>query len=105
MASNIGDIICFADESRPWLQANNVQRKNAEVTREQILDANEQHQSANRNALAQIFGCSEQKSQPRLERTTYVRAQKFYQHEVHRLVAGALGGRSSPLTVRRKDLA
>ena len=56
MAVKIGDIICFAEESTPWLQADNVQRKTVEVTREQILDAKEQHPSANRNALAQIFG-------------------------------------------------
>ena len=67
VAVNIGDIICFTDESMPRYQADNICRKKVAVTREQILETKKKHPSANRHELARLLGCSEQTVQRRLE--------------------------------------
>lgn len=67
MAINIADILCFADESMPRFQANNVNGKKSSVTREQILAVLEKYPDANRYKLAAILGCSEQTIQRRME--------------------------------------
>ncbi len=67
MAVNIGDILCFPDESMPRFQANNVRRKKIPVTREQIIDLQKQYPEAKRVDLAKMLGCSEQTIQRRLE--------------------------------------
>ena len=67
MAVNIGDILCFSDPGMPRFQADNVRRKKAAVTREDILGAMRLHPEANRHKLAKILGCSEQTIQRRLE--------------------------------------
>lgn len=67
VAVNIGDIICFVDEAMPRFQADNIRRKKVQVTREQILEAKNEHPSANRYELASLLGCSEQTIQRRLE--------------------------------------
>lgn len=67
MAVNIGDILCFPDESMPRFQADNVRRKKVAVTKEQILETKQKHPDANRHDLAKLLGCSEQTIQRRLE--------------------------------------
>ena len=67
MAVNIGDILCFADETMPRFQANNVRRKKSPVTREQIIALQSRHPGARRRELADMLGCSEQTIQRRLE--------------------------------------
>ncbi len=67
MAVNIGDILCFPDESIPRFQADNVRGKKAPVTREDVLSAKSQNPGANRHQLALLLGCSEQTVQRRLE--------------------------------------
>ena len=67
MAVNIGDILCFPDESMPRFQANNIRRKKIPVTREQIINLQEQYPEAKRVDLAKMLGCSEQTIQRRLE--------------------------------------
>ena len=66
MAINIGDILCFADETMPRFAANNTQ-KPSPVTRAMVLAAREAHPSASRYELAAILGCSEQTIQRREE--------------------------------------
>lgn len=67
MVVNIGDILCFEDETLPKFQANNVRGKRSPVTYEQVLAARADHPSANRHELAEMLGCSEQTVQRRLE--------------------------------------
>ncbi len=67
MAVNIGDILCFPDESMPRYQANNIRGKVNSVTREQVLEARRRHPDANRKELGRLLGCSEQTVQRRLE--------------------------------------
>ena len=67
MAVNIGDILCFPDESMPRFQANNIRRKKIPVTRKQIIDLQKQYPEAKRVDLAKMLGCSEQTIQRRLE--------------------------------------
>ena len=67
MAVNIGDILCFPDETMPRFQANNVRRKKSPVTREQITRLMKEYPNAKRKDLANILGCSEQTIQRRLE--------------------------------------
>lgn len=67
MAVNIGDILCFQDESMPRYQADNVRRKKSPVTREQIIKLKQQFPNARRTDLARMLGCSEQTIQRRLE--------------------------------------
>ena len=67
MVVNIGDILCFPDESIPRFQADNIRRKKVKVTREQILAVQAQNPGANRYQLAALLGCSEQTIQRRLE--------------------------------------
>lgn len=67
MIVNIGDILCFPDESMPRFQADNIRRKKVKVTREQILAVQALHPGANRHQLASLLGCSEQTIQRRLE--------------------------------------
>ncbi|MDE2748245.1 MAG: DNA methyltransferase [Chloroflexota bacterium] len=67
MAVNIGDILCFPDESMPRFQADNVRRKKSPVTREQIIELMQRYPNARRVELAKMLGCSEQTVQRRLE--------------------------------------
>lgn len=67
LAVNIGDILCFPDESIPRFQADNVRRKKVAVTKSGILAAKERHPNASRYDLARMLGCSEQTIQRRLE--------------------------------------
>ncbi len=67
LAINIGDILCFPDDSMPRFQADNVRRKINPVTRKQVLEAKRRHPNANRKELGTMLGCSEQTVQRRLE--------------------------------------
>ena len=67
MAVNIGDILCFPDESIPRFQADNVRGKKVRITRAEVLSAQAQNPGASRYQLADILGCSEQTIQRRLE--------------------------------------
>jgi len=67
MVVNIADILCFADPEMPRFQADNVNGKKHKVTRDDVLEAKRRHPDANRHALAEILGCSEQTVQRRLE--------------------------------------
>jgi len=63
---NIADILCFKDEEMPRLQADVVQRKKIELTKEQIFGALAQNPNMSRYELAAHFGCSEQTIDRRL---------------------------------------
>lgn len=67
MAVNIGDILCFPDNSIPRFQADNVRGKKVPITREDVLAVKSQNPGANRHQLAALLGCSEQTVQRRLE--------------------------------------
>ena len=64
---NIGDILCFPDETMPRFQADNLRRKTNPVTREQVLEVKRLHPEASRKELGALLGCSEQTVQRRLE--------------------------------------
>ncbi len=67
MVVNIADILCYADESMPRYQADNIARKTSPVTRDDVLAAMAAHPDARRHELAAMLGCSEQTVQRRLE--------------------------------------
>ena len=67
MVVNIADILCYADDSMPRFQADNVTRKSSPVTRDDVLEAVAANPGAGRHELAAILGCSEQTVQRRLE--------------------------------------
>ena len=60
MVVNIADILCFADESMPKIQAQNISRHRSTVSREAVLSLSERFPTHNRRQLAEILGCSEQ---------------------------------------------
>ena len=66
LAVNIADILCFKDESMPKIMAENVSRRKIGVTKEQILEVQNEHPTWNRYELAGHFGCSEQTIDRRL---------------------------------------
>ena len=66
LAINIADILCFADENMPRIQAENISMRKSAVTREDVLKAVEEHPNYNRNKLAALLGCSEQTIDRRL---------------------------------------
>ncbi|MBX2999951.1 MAG: site-specific DNA-methyltransferase [Caldilineaceae bacterium] len=63
---NIADILVFRDPTMPRIQAEVVRRKRSPVTRQDVLDAMQQHPEYNRYQLAQFLGCSEQTVDRRL---------------------------------------
>ena len=77
---NIGDILCYPDPDMPRFQADNIQRKQVPITKEQILAVQRKHPGAGRKRIAAIMGCSEQ--------------------TIHRRIAGnnVRGGRQAPAT-------
>lgn len=64
---NIGDILCFPDETIPRYQANNVQGKKVPVSREDVARVIAQNPSISRKEIAALLGCSEQTVQRRME--------------------------------------
>ena len=67
MVVNIADILCYADESMPRYQADNITRKTSPVTREDVEAAMAAHPEAGRREIAAMLGCSEQTVQRRIE--------------------------------------
>lgn len=63
---NIADILVFRDPAMPRIQAEVVGRKRSSVTRQDVLDAMQQHPEYNRYQLAELLGCSEQTVDRRL---------------------------------------
>jgi DNA modification methylase len=63
---NIADILCFADESLPRIQAEVVSLRKSKVTKDEILAAIKLLQTENRRQLAAHLGCSEQTIDRRL---------------------------------------
>lgn len=66
LAINIADILCFQDDSMPRIMAENISRRKAMVTKDQILAAKKQYPGYNRNQLAELLNCSEQTIDRRL---------------------------------------
>lgn len=66
LAINIADILCFRDETMPRIQAENISRQRAPITREDVLNAQREHPELNRYQLATLLGCSEQTIDRRL---------------------------------------
>ncbi len=63
---NIDDILAFPDRKMPRIQAQNKSKLKINVTKEDILKAKQRHPDYNRNQLADLFGCSEQTIDRRL---------------------------------------
>ena len=66
MVVNIADILAFADENLPRIQAPNVSKHRSPVTRERVVEAKAAHPEFNRYQLAELLGCSEQTIDRRL---------------------------------------
>jgi DNA modification methylase len=66
LAVNMADILAFPDKSIPRIQALNPSRQKIDITREDILEAIQQHPDYNRYQLAELLGCSEQTIDRRL---------------------------------------
>lgn len=67
MAVNIGDILCYPDNTIPRFQADNVRGKRVRITRTDVLNVQRRYPNANRRQIAKILGCSEQTVQRRVE--------------------------------------
>lgn len=67
MVVNIDDILCYADDSMPRYQADNITRKTSPVSREDVVATMAEHPEAGRREIAAMLGCSEQTVQRRLE--------------------------------------
>lgn len=86
---NIADILCFADEVMPRIQAQNLTRQTSSITRDMILEAKSAHPNYNRNQLAELLHCSEQTIDRRLNGNN-IRGGKYNtQTRVH-LVGGII---------------
>lgn len=66
LAVNIADILCFKDRDMPRIQAEAVNRKKVDLSREDILEALTKHPNMSRYDLAKHFNCSEQTIDRRL---------------------------------------
>jgi site-specific DNA-methyltransferase (adenine-specific) len=66
VAVNVADILCFYDPGMPRIQAENIDRRRARVSREDVLRARAQYPHYNRYQLADLLGCSEQTIDRRL---------------------------------------
>ena len=89
LAINIADILCFADPRMPRIQAENVTRRRVAVTREQVLQAMQEHPGYNRYQLAELLGCSEQTIERRLHGNN-IRGGKYEAQTRVKLVGGLL---------------
>lgn len=87
VAINIADILCFADERIPRIQADVVSTKRSPVTREMVLAAQAAHPEFNRYRLAELLGCSEQTVDRRLNHNN-VRGGKYARQTRVKTVAG-----------------
>jgi DNA modification methylase len=89
VAVNIADILCFADETIPRIQADVVSTKRSPVTREMVLAAQTSHPEFNRYQLAELLGCSEQTIERRLNHNN-VRGGKYSTQTRVKTVAGII---------------
>ena len=87
VAINIADILCFADEGIPRVQADVVSTKRSPVTREMVLEARALHPEFSRYELAALLGCSEQTVDRRLNHNN-VRGGKYATQTKVKTVAG-----------------
>jgi DNA modification methylase len=63
---NIADILCFADERLPRIQAANISKLRSSVTRDDVEAARQKFPHYNRYQLAELLRCSEQTVDRRL---------------------------------------
>lgn len=89
LAINIGDILCFPDESMPRIQANNVSMRKCSISEEDVLQAQREHPDFNRHKLAELLGCSEQTIDRRLHGNN-IRGGKYSTQTRVKLVGGLL---------------
>jgi site-specific DNA-methyltransferase (adenine-specific) len=89
VAINIADILCFADERIPRVQADVVSTKRSPVTREMVLEAKARHPEFSRYELAELLGCSEQTIDRRLNHNN-VRGGKYATQTKVKAVAGLI---------------
>lgn len=89
LAINIGDILCFPDESMPKIQASNVSMRKSKVTEEDVRKAQAKHPDYNRHQLAKTLGCSEQTVERRLYGNN-VRGGKYSTQTRVKIVGGML---------------
>ena len=88
LAINIADILCFRDPEMPRIMAENVsRRKRADITREQVLQAWQQHPDYNRRQIAALLGCSEQTVDRRMKGNN-IRGGKYETQTRVKLVGG-----------------
>lgn len=86
---NIADILCFADEKMPKIQAMNLSNQKCAVTREMVLKAKSKHPSYNRYQLAELLHCSEQTIDRRLNGNN-IRGGKYQTQTRVQLVGGII---------------
>lgn len=89
VAINIADILCFADDAMPRLQADVVSTKRSGVTREMVFEARARHPEMNRYQLAALLGCSEQTIDRRLNHNN-IRGGKYSKQTKVKSVAGLI---------------
>ena len=89
LAVNIGDILCFSDESMPRIQANNVSMRKCSVTEEDVIKAQTEHPDYSRYQLAKLLGCSEQTIDRRLHGNN-IRGGKYNTQTRVKIVGGML---------------
>ena len=89
LAINIADILAFPDPAMPRIQADNVSNKRVKITREQVLEAQQEHPTFNRYQLAELLGCSEQTIDRRLNNNN-VRGGKYTVQRKVKLVGGLI---------------
>lgn len=89
LAVNMGDILCFPDETMPRIQASNVSMRKCRVTEEDVRKAQEQHPEYNRYQLAKLLGCSEQTVDRRLHGNN-IRGGKYQTQTRVKIVGGML---------------
>ena len=89
LAINIGDILCFPDETMPRIQANNVSMRKCSVTEEDVRKAQSEHPTYNRHQLAALLGCSEQTIDRRLHGNN-IRGGKYNVQTRVKIVGGLL---------------
>lgn len=84
---NIADILCFKDPNMPKIQANNISRQRAQITREQVMEAQKCYPGYNKYQLADVLGCSEQTIDRRLHGNN-VRGGKYATQTRVKIVGG-----------------
>lgn len=89
LAINIADILCFKDPSMPRIMAENVTRRKVSITKEQIVEAQKQHPSFNRDQLAELLQCSEQTIDRRLNGNN-IRGGKYENQTRVKIVGGLI---------------